>query len=198
MTTSLRYCLIIILVLNILSCGTMAVKPNMAVKRNEVGFIERSISPDAPKSEKIMLLDQKDGQFIMIVFLEYLGTTLKGEIQGFRSDCIRNKGYAEFWNITFYNASQSPIELTEWEYHSGFKLANSKSPDKPINKRMGPEGIRNLLGAHVIPVKGSLVQKNSFMCSETNTLATMEKWVTLKHEGKMYRIVIRQNFDNPQ
>ena len=197
MTTPIKYCLTAMLMLSVLSCGTMAVERNMAVKRNEVGFIERSKTPDDPKSEKIMLLDQQDGQFILIVFLEYLGTTLKGEIQGFRSDCIRNKGYAEFWNITLYNASQSPIELTEWEYHSDFKLANSKSPDKPISKRMGPEGIKNLLGGqNVIPVKGSLVQRNSFMCSEANSLATMEKWITLRHEGNMYRIVIRQNFGN--
>lgn len=189
MSANIRFSLLAILMLTVLSCGT--------IQRTEVGFIERSISPNDPKSEKIMLLDQNDGQFILIVFVEYLGKTLKGETQGFSSECIRNKGNAEFWNIAFYNASQSPIELIEWEYHSGFKLANSKSPDKPISKRMGPEGIKNLLGGqNVIPAKGSLIQKNSFMCSGDNTRATMEKWIKLKHEEKMYRIVIRQNFGN--
>ena len=184
-----RHGLLIILIMFTVGCSVF--------QFSEKGFIERHSPPDDPKSQTIVLKTEDNRTAILEVHVDYLGNKIEGETQGFRSKCIADGGVAEFWDIVFLNVSRSPIELIEWIYHSGFKLAESKHPDRPITEKMGPEGIQNLFhGQNIIPAKGRLVQKNSFMCSQTETTAEMQKWITLKHEGKTYRLVIRQHYSN--
>ncbi|MDB4444138.1 hypothetical protein N9174_02220 [bacterium] len=140
----------------------------------------------------VKTLKDRSGKTILDVSVKYIGTSPEKPVPDYVSGVWEKKD-TDFWNLIFSNKSDSDIQLLKWEYIESGPLAVKQEDKKIINRKMGQEGIKSILGDNIILPNSELMQKDSLMVRGDEGSRLMLKEITLKHGGKTYIISIEQN-----